>query len=385
MVGENGRTEFPKSNAPVVSVIIPARNEERNLDRCLRSLVGQRGVPFEIIVVDDQSQDRTREIAESYLFQNNATWGEYLVGLRVSPSRSPLPNGWTGKANACWTGSQMAKGEWLLFTDADTEHLPDSLRTAVDEAMEHDAGLLSYSPEQALRGFGQMALMPIVFSELATTYKPSEISDPKSAAAAANGQYLLIRRDVYEMLGGHAAVASSLLEDVDLARLAKRSGAGLRFRMGRGVVRAHMYHGWNDMRDGWTKNLALLFPQPRILATRRAFELIALSAAVVCSLVSATLAMWPMAVVCMVAGALIAANALLRIRRAHFAWGESALALLGLPIFSWLLVRSSNAHARGQVAWKGRSYSGTATLGRAKESNPQRHSSQWQDPPGLVK
>jgi len=173
---------------PKVSVIVPARNEEDNLDRCLRSLVVQRGVPFEIVVVDDGSTDRTREIAESFTRVKACPFiaaNADLVDVIVIDA-GPLRKGWAGKANACETGASLAKGEWLLFTDADTEHYEHSLSRAVAEAEEHSVSMLTYSPEQVLTGAEQHALMPLIFAELATVYKPSAISDPNSPVAASN-------------------------------------------------------------------------------------------------------------------------------------------------------------------------------------------------------
>jgi glycosyltransferase involved in cell wall biosynthesis len=140
------------SSHPEVTVIVPARNEEACLGDCLQSLVGQIGVSFEIIVVDDHSTDRTREIARTF------------AGVRVI-SPGPLPDGWTGKNNAVVAGAQEARGEWLLFTDADTVHLPGSLSRSLAEAKEHGVELLSYSPEQIAVTFWEMAILPVVRSK----------------------------------------------------------------------------------------------------------------------------------------------------------------------------------------------------------------------------
>src|SRR5580704_4029414 len=257
---------------PVVSVIVPARNEEVCLGNCLESLVAQTGVAFEIIVVDDHATDRTREIAASF------------AGVRVIEAR-PLPEGWTGKNNAVFTGAREARGEWLLFTDADTVHLPGSLAGALKEARENGAELLSYSPEQIAVTFWEMATLPVVFAELARQYSPSKVSDPASSIAAANGQYILIRRDTYDAVGGHAAVAGNILEDVALARAVKSSGRKIRFRYAADRVRTRMYRNYRQLRDGWTKNLALLFPNPGWLAVKSlllwAFPWTALTIAVV--------------------------------------------------------------------------------------------------------
>jgi glycosyltransferase involved in cell wall biosynthesis len=164
-------------------VIVPARNEDACLGGCLQSLAKQTGVPLEIIVVDDHSTDRTREIALSFSDQQ----------VRVIEA-GPLPPGWTGKNNAVTAGSKAAAGEWLLFTDADTIHLPGSLARSLEEAKRHGASLLSYSPEQIVKSFWEKAIMPVIFAELAASYRPSQVSDPDSPAAAANGQYILIAR-----------------------------------------------------------------------------------------------------------------------------------------------------------------------------------------------
>jgi len=247
---------------PLVSVIVPARNEELSLGACLRSLVAQAGVACEIIVVDDGSTDSTRAVAASF------------PGVRLLEAR-PCPPGWSGKANACQSGADVSRGDWLLFTDADTVHRPGSLARALEEARQHGAGLLSYSPGQDVRGFLQRALMPLIFAELACTYRPAQVSDPASPAAAANGQYLLIARPVYDQIGGHAAVAGDLLEDVALARAVKRAGHRLFFRYGADRVRTRMYLSYSQMREGWSKNLALLFPSSDALTFWRTLEFLA--------------------------------------------------------------------------------------------------------------
>ncbi len=203
----------------VVSIIVPARNEEACLAACLESLVAQTGIAHEIIVVDDDSTDRTAEIARSF------------PGVELIPAGS-LPDNWTGKNNAMSAGAKAAntKTKWLLFTDADTVHQPGSLVRAVAEAEQHGAALLSYSPAQEVHGFWEKAVMPVIFAELATTYPPQAVNDPASPIAAANGQYLMISREAYDAVGGHTTIAADLLEDVALARLVKRSGRRIFFR-----------------------------------------------------------------------------------------------------------------------------------------------------------
>ena len=331
------------SARPLISIIVPARNEEACIARCLESLIAQSGVSFEIIVVDDASTDRTREIARSF--------PEVRI---VDPA--PLLDGWSGKNNAVFSGAREAHGDWFLFTDADTVHHTGSLARAVAEAHHHTADLLSYSPEQEVHGFWEKAVMPVIFAELATTYRPSQVSDPASPAAAANGQYLLITREAYDAVGGHAAVAASLLEDVDLARAVKASGRKIYFRYAPDAVRTRMYRSFSELCEGWTKNLTLLFPSPVGLSFVRATEFVLIVGAMSTAAVLATQRAFLPATVAALLGSVLYAWFLGRIRRAHFSWDANLMAIFGLSIFSYLLLRSRLSHRAGKVSWKGRTY-----------------------------
>lgn len=328
---------------PIVSVIVPARNEEACLENCLKSLLGQEGIPFEVIVVDDGSTDSTRKIAESF----------FSVRVMSAP---PLPEGWCGKSNAVAFGARHARGDWFLFTDADTVHKPGSLARAVSEAERHGADLLSYSPQQIVKSFWERAIMPVVFAELATTFKAREVSDPRSSVAAANGQYLLVRRHAYELIGGHASIAHTLLEDVDLARSIKEAGGRLFFRYGGDAVKTRMYRNFRQLREGWTKNLALLFPDAEDLAAARMLEFAGISATL--AIATALSFFQHFIVAAGFAGLSVAlwTRFLKRIQKAHFGVLPEALAIFGLPMFAWLLRRSVNSYARGSVSWKGRMY-----------------------------
>jgi glycosyltransferase involved in cell wall biosynthesis len=354
----NSMVAFPRvsrSSAaiPDVSIIIPARNEESNLDSCLKSLTSQTGVTFEIIVVDDNSTDRTREIAQSYR------------DVRVIPSE-PLPAGWTGKNNAVITGAKKARAGWLLFTDADTIHLPGSLARALVEAKREKADLLSYSPEQIVHTFSERAVMPVIFAELAAQYPPHKVCDPKSAIVAANGQYMLVRRSAYDSIGGHLAVAIEILEDVALARLFRDIGRRVYFRYAADAVRTRMYRNWPQLREGWTKNLALLFPHPKRLALQSLFLwLIAWSSL---GIASAAVNTHHFALI-VFAGLWVLLY--LKICIAHFSTVNNLLAIaFGLPIFTYLLLRSKRAHANGQVWWKNRVYDGAGSKENISTQEP---------------
>jgi glycosyltransferase involved in cell wall biosynthesis len=372
------RAPLPQGAIPDVSIVVPARNEEASLGDCLTSLTAQTGVAFEIIVVDDGSTDRTREIARSF------------AGVRVI-SPGPLPAGWTGKNNAMIAGTKVASGRWLLFTDADTVHVLGSLARALAEATENTAEMLSYSPEQIAVTFWEMAVLPVVFAELARQYPPRKVCDPASPLAAANGQYILIRRETYDAVGGHTAIASNVLEDVALARAVKGAGRSIRFRYAADAVRTRMYRSFRQLREGWTKNLALLFPNPGWLAVLLLlwwgiawgfafFPLIALAAAKVAArfgFVSAELTLFHWSGFIRTAwwsplflG--LAVHLFMRLKRANFTWDMEVLgALFGMPMFSYLLLRSKRAQAGGQVSWKGRAYDfGTRTEDTSEAMQP---------------
>ena len=339
---------------PIVSVIVPARNEEPCLADCLRSLQEQRGIEFEIIVVNDESSDFTGQIAKSF------------AGVKVVDT-PPLPVGWVGKNHAVHIGAQAARGRWLLFTDADTIHRHGSLRHAVREAEEYSVDMLSYSPKQEVHGLWERALMPVIFAELRRQYPPREVSRDDSPVAAANGQYLLIKREAYDAIGGHAAIRDSLLEDVEIARRLKQAGYRIRFRYGRDALRTRMYRTFPQMWEGWTKNLALLFPSPEKLAAMRAGEFLlsflGLTAFVAGLMVGNRLVA--------LAGALVSLpvtfNFFHRIRQAHFGWINTIISPAGLPIFVLLLVNSRLHYKRKQVRWKGREYAPATTMEKVPE------------------
>jgi len=345
----------PATAQPTISVIVPARDEEASLGACLESLVAQTGVSFEIIVVDDGSTDRTREIAQSF------------SGVRVVDA-GPLPQGWTGKNNAMSAGAKQARGEWLLFTDADTLHSLTSLARGLTEAELCQAQLLSYSPEQEVRGFWEKAVMPVIFAGLAATYPSAKVNDPASSVAAANGQYLLISREAYDAVGGNAKIASDLLEDVAMARLVKFSGRKIFFRYGGDVLRTRMYRNFAQLCEGWTKNLALLFPSPRRLALLRLLEFILILATAGLAFIEGIRGRANAALVMIAAAIVLYALFLVRIRKAHFPWRANAAALLGLPLFAYILQRSELCYKQGAVSWKGRAYST-----RLAEPEPARH------------
>ena len=345
----------------MVSVIIPARNEESAIARAVESVAAQSEVG-EVIVVNDQSTDRTGEIL--------AELASRIPKLRVLATEG-LPAGWIGKNHAAAVGAAAARGEWLLFTDADTYHQLGSTRRALADAVDHDAVLVSYSPEQEMESFWERALIPFVYCRLTARFSFGRVNDPRSPDAAANGQFLLVLRDAYLAAGGHAAVAGEVLEDVALARRIKEQGFGIYFTAPMGIVRTRMYTNFRAMWQGWTKNLYLLAGgTPRATAIELAeacplFEMLTLVALGTLTVAKSTKSPW---VLLFIAAAVLAgahvryAAALYRnlypVRYIQY----YALAVL---VYAGALVTSWWKNTRGVVIWKGRAYPARAERGSA--------------------
>ena len=340
-----------------VSIIVPARNEEANIERLVRSLAAQQGVR-EILVVDDQSEDRTREILEALRAEAPL--------LRVFTVDS-LPEGWLGKAYAVSLAAREATGDWLLFTDADTEHLPGSLAALLELAERERADLLSLSPGQITPTWWEKAVIPLIYVNLARLYRFEEISDPRSSAAAANGQYLLIRREVYARLGGHQAIRDEILEDVELAKRVKAAGGKLLFLPGAAWVRTRMYRTFSEMWAGWSKNLFLLYGRSPAKIFKTVAEICA--ADLLPQVFFIILLIWLLsgrgsgvvlggALGCLLVIVVQHARYLRAVTQLGFDSRVAPWRLEGAVILSALLVNSVFAHRLSHhVDWKGRRYS----------------------------
>ena len=326
-----------------VSAIVPARNEEAVIAVCVESLVAQPEIA-EVIVVDDESTDRTSEIVRELAAR--------YPKVRILQSGGP-PDGWVGKNHAVSVGAREAKGDWLLFTDADAEHLPGSTAMALAKAKESGAALISFSPEQVTERWYERALLPFVYLRLAKLYSYDAVSDPKSPAAAANGQYLMIERAAYEAIGGHGSVAGEVLEDVALARFAKRAGYRIWFGSGNGAVRVRMYRSFAAMWEGWKKNLYRL-----VGGTPRA-ALSELDATVPWMVILVLLVGIRLPWVLFLGALLLLGRQLgygLQLKRNHYPFSFIVYYVPAIALYAGVLWASYRSHVSGRLKWKGREY-----------------------------
>jgi|SRR5580704_8437738 glycosyltransferase involved in cell wall biosynthesis len=328
---------------PSVSAIVPARNEDATIVAAVESLAAQPEIR-EIIAINDQSSDGTA----AALHQLSSKYAKLCI-----LETSELPPGWVGKNHAVTLGAAGATGDWLLFTDADGVHLPGSTARALADAAENGAGLVSYSPEQETRNWWEKALIPFVYTRLGHRYSYAEVNHPDSSEAAASGQYLLIRREDYVRIGGHAAVAGEVLEDVALARLAKRAGVRLHFASGNGIMRVRMYRTFSAMWQGWTKNLYPLMGGTSRSVGRELFRVVPWIPLLLLPLVLLHLT-WGALGLALLAGrhAAYAAD----LRRNRFPAALALYYLAGVVLYTVALLNSEWRYTRGSVTWKGREY-----------------------------
>ena len=330
-------------------MVVPARNEEAVIAGCVESLVQQEEIA-EIVVVNDQSTDRTAEIVRAL-----ASKYSRVQVIEVAE----LPAGWVGKNHAVWLGAGEAKSEWLLFTDADAVHEKHAAMRAMEIAREQEAALVSFSPEQIMEMWYEKALIPYVYCRLAKKFSYEQVNDPARTAAAANGQFLLIRRDAYEAVGGHAGIAGEVLEDVALAKKLKAAGYRIWFGSGKGIVRVRMYRSFRAMWGGWRKNLYQLMGGSSEAVAR---EIVASLGPVIAMLI-ATTTVWGLTQSAIRGLATLAVGILIiyvaydgELKHNGFPARLAWYGIRGRLLYAGVLGASYRSHVRGKLEWKGRTY-----------------------------
>ncbi|MEM1946027.1 MAG: glycosyltransferase family 2 protein [Candidatus Caldarchaeum sp.] len=335
----NLRSYAPISFDDKVSVIVPVRNEEKTIGRCIHSLLSQTGCSKELIVVDDHSTDSTWEIVKQFS----------AFDVKAVRAGDP-PDGWVGKTWACNTGFQNSTGKWLLFTDADTEFSNEALARALNAAKTLNVDMLTLYPRLRFASLLHKTIMPLLLTGLYFLARPHRISEDGSAFAF--GSFILMSRQAYQMLGGHAAVKNTILEDRAIAVRAKRAGLHMAFIDATQMLTA----SWNDdSKSLWNGMLRLFIPLSLKANFKQFVTYFILAAACltmpVAVLLTGNYVGW---MVCYVSAGLVLGHEARRHRASimyGFLWpvGVATLTLV-------LLVAFYKSRRRPTVSWRGRNY-----------------------------
>lgn len=345
--------------APLISFCVPARNEERNIRACVNALLAQDYPNFEVIVLDDRSADATAEILRQLTAQDD----------RLHPiSGSELPTGWAGKPHALYQASAAAHGAWLCFVDADTFLSPTTLSSCYAKAIETNADMFTIMTFQILGSFWEKTVMPLVMTALSVGFSPRKVNDPERKDAIANGQFILIKRSVYNAIGGHESVKDNIVEDKAISEQVKWNGYRLIVADGYAVARTRMYTSLPEMWEGWTKNIYLG------LSDRAGLLWLGVFGAFVALLAALFLPVWPllgiawyvngggwMAITVVIESLLLWTYVIYvraRVaRKMEISPWYAFTTPLGAAVFAAMMITSAFRVLTGKgVTWKGRSY-----------------------------
>jgi chlorobactene glucosyltransferase len=345
--------EVEPASAGLVSVIIPARNEEAVIARVLGSVLASAYRPIEVVVVDDRSTDGTAARVAEVAERDSRV---HLIAGRE------LPAGWYGKPWACLQGYQAARGELLLFTDADTRHEPELLGRAVGALRASAADLLTVSPHQRCETFWERVVMPQIWLLLGLRYHPAGVNRSRRARdVIANGQFILMPRASYQVVGTHEAVRGEVAEDLALAQAVVRRGGRLHFAFAERLMETRMYHGLGPLIEGWSKNV--------YLGGRRSFPEEPVRRALVPLMLALAFCFWLVPPVVIVAGLLLGQvppAALLAAGLSALFWSLISFGMripayyglgypLGAAVALYIAARSTVRGGR-RVEWRGRTY-----------------------------
>jgi chlorobactene glucosyltransferase len=331
-----------------VSVIIPARDEAGRIGPGIAALLRQQRPPLEVLVIDDHSRDATVQVVHT------AAGGDPLVRVVAG---QPLPHGWLGKSWACQQGARLARGEWLVFLDADVVVEPAFCGSIIAHALAQRADLLSALPLVEARTAIERLVLPAFTMLLTTIYPFAWVNDPRRDTAFAIGQCLVIRRGTYERLGGHAAVRRSILEDMELAGHFKRAGARIAVAGAADLLRVRMYDSWPGIAEGLRKHARAGLRhggrRAALVGTRLLLEALLPAALLVAGLAYRLDALIALALASIIIGGVANGIVVVRRHRLHPAW---SLALgPGLLVY-FILAGSAVVHLarHGSIAWRGR-------------------------------
>ncbi|MCQ1059118.1 glycosyltransferase [Photobacterium sp. ZSDE20] len=243
------RGQYSRDDWPSVTIVIPARNEEHNLKISLGSILEQ-DYPvdkLEVIVVDDFSEDQTRQVAQQMMSQSQ--FNAQCISGR------PLPKGWIGKSNACMAGALQANGEYIFFIDADTQSDKKMLKSIIDFTLSKEIDLLSFNPRQLMLSASEKTLLPGLFLSIASFMKFHESNDPDKEEAIANGQAMLFKTSAYKAVEGHTVVASEISEDLAFAKAMKERKFNIFWAFADDLMSTRMYTSAAEIWHGFSKNM----------------------------------------------------------------------------------------------------------------------------------
>jgi len=344
--------EGPLAEYPVVSVCVPARNEERDIGACLDSLLQQDYPDFEVIAVDDNSSDGTARVIHS-----RAVGESRLISLQGQT----LPEGWVGKSFALHQASQQAKGDYILFTDADIFFAPSALRTAVFHMTTQNLDMMTWLPATTFESFWERTIQPVMFGFIAALTRFKKINSADSSSAMGFGAFLFFRKSAYEKIDGHRGVRNEILEDVMLAKRAKGLGLKLWVAQARPLLSLRMYHGFKEIWNGWRKNVFFAMKKSIFRTLRHIFVLLAFAVTPFlvagANLWHGSGALWTgISILCMI---MVCAAGWMLSRELGLGSSTVFLYPLGAVMVAAILF---NAMMRqliaGQVQWRGRTYAG---------------------------
>ncbi len=327
------------THKPLVSVLIPARNEAKSIERLLYTITQQTYRKIEIIVLDDHSEDRTAAIATSV--------AHVEPRMRVIIGKQ-LPEGWTGKNWACHQLAQEAAGDILLFIDADVQLSPEAISSAVTCLEENRLAMLSIFPTQIMQSFGERLVVPLM-NWLLLSSLPLRLvyssSHPKFVAA--NGQFILIRNDIYTEIGGHEVVSDKIVEDMEIARILKRSKKRIMTLLGGELLSCRMYSGAEEAANGFTKNFYPGFNTSKRVFIATLLALLAVFLGPFIAIFENELFMYPVLVI-------LLNRLFISIVSKQSPLYNILLHPLHMLIMIIIGIRSVEAYSKGQITWKGR-------------------------------
>jgi chlorobactene glucosyltransferase len=346
-------SDSPSLMDGLVSVIIPARNESAVIETVVTSVLASAYQPIEVLVVDDRSIDDTA--ARVSLL----TEGDPRLRLVVG---GELPPGWYGKPWACLQGYRAARGDLLLFTDADTRHAPGLLGRAVGALRQSEADLLTVAPRQRCETFWERIVMPQIWLLLGVRYHPAWVNRSRRARdVIANGQFILMPRASYEAVGTHESVRGEVAEDLALAQSVVRQGGRLHFAFAERLMETRMYEGLGPLIEGWSKNV--------YLGGRRSFPEEPVRRALVPVMLALAFCFWLAPPVAVLLGALVGGPAPAAVAATLFAalfWCLICFGMLIPPVYglgyplgaavALFIAARSTLRGRRRVEWRGRTY-----------------------------